>query len=320
VEVEAVHARAHLQLQGGVAARPAVAAVAAVDRDAVEVGAHRLLGAEVDRQLLAGHGQVGPQAPHAGARDRVPGAHGARQRRQRGLRVSHECIRVPGRAAQLEGLEVTLELADLPGAHAALGVVVAEVGLVEATGEVGPQAQQRLRDLDRQVEALGLGEEAQEVGVVVGQLAVVLAEVAGGELGEGDAGAVVDLGRVGRSPGRLVGGLRARRAAPRRAADQRLGLRPDLAQVEAGVGEQHAGHLRDRVALRGEAIEGGDRLVRGAQVQPLQVGQLERRGVVGRLLGEAALERGGAQAGGVGRERGLGRPRGRLAGRRGDEE
>ena len=40
----------------------------------------------------------------------------------------------------------------------------------------------------------------------------------------------------------------------------------------------------------------------------------ERAGVVGRLLGEAALELGGAQAGGVGRERGLGRPRGLTPG------
>jgi hypothetical protein len=69
VHVEAVHAGLHLEDEGVVAARPAVAAVAAVDhRRAVEVDAHGLLRADVEGELLARDVEVAPHAAHAGAR------------------------------------------------------------------------------------------------------------------------------------------------------------------------------------------------------------------------------------------------------------
>ena len=281
-----MHAGLDRHRQRVVAGRPAVAAITPVDRHAVEIDADRLLAADVEGQAFARHAQEAPHASHAGAGGRVPDAHDARQRREHGLRVGLEGRGILGGAAQLEGLQVALDLPDLPRTHAALDVVVAHIRLIEAASDARAQALQRVRDRHRQLEALDVGVVAAKLDVVVGQLAVALDEVTRRELGQRDL--------HGRPFGR----------APRRAsaAHQRLGHRPRGSQVEAGVGHQHARDLGRRIPGRGEALEDRRRLRGRAQVQPVQVRQLERRGVVLRVLLEVSLELAGPRPRRVGRE------------------
>jgi hypothetical protein len=105
---------------------------------------------------------------------------------------------------------------------------------------------------------------------------------------------------------------------PGGAADQRVGHLADLGEVEAGVGDQHARHLGDRVVLRGQAIEQVGAALRGWRRcnHCRWASSSAAASSFGVLLGELALELGGAGPGRVGGERRLGGPRRRLAGRR----
>ncbi len=283
MKLQAVGSRIDVGVEENPPRRPTIVAVAAVDQRPVEIGAEGLLRGEFEAELAVRDLEGGREASRAGVGPWVPDPDHAGELGEHSLGIGLDWA---GRSlAQFELPVRPLDLAYGPGPDAALGVVeVAVLGILSPSGDRRPLAEKRPGDLDREVGAVELLEEGDEVRVVVGEVAVALVEEASSGLGQAVGDRRIEVGRaLNPAAPPLPGGLALVSARCfvgalacgvdlRGRLDNCVGPPPRRFGVEADLGDQHQRCLGDHIPVLGQWLQEGLGPLGVGLVEPVEVG------------------------------------------------